>query len=189
MELLILLFYTVPDDWATIEISNFQGNSSGQDALDNTDYTLVCAARVISGMTLPVRMEWVGPDGAVVRSEENRTVGEVETYGTFFTLTLTFHPVFSSDGGRYTCRAATTVPWMTRQPATISNSVHMPVTSECHYVGNVYLYHCLFTCSSSYVSAENIPSTTLLQLGCKYTVVAIDHAHFCAVKIAKYSKW
>ena len=95
------------------------------------DYTLVCTVRAIIGMNLPVRMEWVGPDGAVVGSEGNRTVGEVETQGTLSTLSLSFHPVFSSDGGRYTCRAAITVPWMTRQPPQKSTSIHLPVTSEC----------------------------------------------------------
>ena len=88
--------------------------------------------RVIAGMNLPVRMEWVGPDGSVVGSEENKTVGEVETQGTLSTLTLSFHPVFSSDGGSYTCRAAITVPWMTRQPPQKSATVHMPVTSKLH---------------------------------------------------------
>ena len=81
-------------------------------------------------MTLPVRMEWVGPDGAVVGSEGNRTVVEVETQGTLSTLTLSFYPVFSMDGGRYTCRAAITVPWMARQPPQKPDSVHITVNSE-----------------------------------------------------------
>ncbi len=119
-------YIIVPDDWATVEVSN----SSGQNALNNTEYTLVCAVRVIAGMNLPVRMEWVGPDGAVVGSEGNWTVGEVETQGTLSTLTLSFHPVFVSDGGSYLCKAAITVPWMRTQPPQFSASVHMPVTSE-----------------------------------------------------------
>ena len=126
-----MFVYPVPDDWATIEITN----SSGQDTLNNTDYTLVCAVRVISGMTLPVRMEWVGPDGAVVGSEGNRTVGEVETQGTLSTLTLSFHPVFFADGGQYVCRASITVPWMTRQPPQKSASVHITVSGK-YYLGS-----------------------------------------------------
>ena len=117
---------SVPNDWATTEVSN----PSGQNALENMDFTLMCAVRAIAGMTLPVRMEWVGPDGAVVGSEGNRTVGEVQTQGTLSTLTLSFQPVFSSDGGRYTCRAAITVPWMTRQPPQKSATENMIVVSK-----------------------------------------------------------
>ena len=98
--------------------------------MEMTDYTLVCKVKVISGMNLPVRIEWVGPDGAVVRSEGNRTVGEVETQGTLSTLTLSFRPVFSSDGGRYTCRASITVPWMDTQPPRKSASITVIVKSE-----------------------------------------------------------
>ena len=68
---------------------------------------------LIPGMNLPVRMEWVGPDGSVIGSEGNRTVGQVQT-----------------QGGRYTCRAAITAPWMTRQPPQISHSLKMAVYSE-----------------------------------------------------------
>ena len=118
--------YIVPDNWATVEVSN----SSGQDALNNTAYTLVCSVTVISGMNLPVRMEWVGPDGTVVSTSGNKTVGEVERQGALSTLTLSFHPVFVIDNGNYTCRTNVIVPWMGIQPPQKSASLHMPVTSK-----------------------------------------------------------
>ena len=85
---------------------------------------------VIDGMNLVPSVEWVGPDGVVVVSEGNRTVGQVETQGTTSTLTLSFNPVLSSHGGRYTCRAAISVPWMATQPPQHSASVDMPVTCK-----------------------------------------------------------
>ena len=53
-------------------------------------------------MTIPPSIEWVGPDETVLVSV---IVGEVETQGTISTLSLSFHPLHSSQGGYYTCRA------------------------------------------------------------------------------------
>ena len=72
----------------------------------------------------------MGPDGGVVVSGGNITVGEVETQGTISTLTLSFSPVVSSNGGKYECRAAIFVPWMDSQPPQHTASVDMPVTSK-----------------------------------------------------------
>ena len=81
-------------------------------------------------MNLVPSLEWVGPDGEVIVSEGNVTVGEVEHEGAVSSLTLSFTPVTSSHGGSYTCRAAVSVPWMTTQPTPRSVSVDMPVTSK-----------------------------------------------------------
>ena len=81
-------------------------------------------------MTLPPSIKWVGPDGTVLVSEKKVTVGEVETQGTVSTLSLSFNPVLSSQGGYYTCRATVNVPWMTTQPSQISATFNMPVTSK-----------------------------------------------------------
>ena len=61
-------------------------------------------------------MEWVGPDGSVVVSEENRTMVELRKNSYRYTLSLSFNPALSSDGGRYTCRANLLGPWMNVQP-------------------------------------------------------------------------
>ena len=126
----ILTYYcfllSVPDEWATVDIQN----STGENALNNTDYILTCTVTVVEGITLPITVEWVGPDGDVVTSEGNRMVGEVEVQRTVSTLSLSFIPVFSSDGGSYTCRAAISVPWVGSDPAQLQATVDMPVTSE-----------------------------------------------------------
>ena len=118
----------VPDLWADINIT-------GRNALYGSEYTLLCTVRAITGMTLPPSIEWVGPDGTVLVSEGNVTVGEVETRGTVSTLSLSFHPVHSSQGGFYTCRATVNVPWMVDQPAQLSTTFNMPVTSKSFDLG------------------------------------------------------
>ncbi len=117
--------YTVPDDWASVAITN----PTGENALHGTEYTLLCTVTGIPGMTLPPSVEWVGTDGDVIEgSDGNRTVSAVMSQGTVSTLSLTFNPVLSSDGGKYTCRASINVPWMNNQPPIKSTSIHMPVT-------------------------------------------------------------
>ena len=120
-------FHAVPDEWATVSIHN----STGENALNNTDYTLTCTVTVMEGMTLPVTVEWVGPDGSVVVSEVNRMVREVEVQGRVSTLILSFSPVISEDGGKYTCRAAIFPQWMS-SPLQKLAMVDMPVTSKLH---------------------------------------------------------
>ena len=117
--------HAVPDEWATVDIQN----STGENALNNTDYILTCTVTVIEGITLPVTVEWVGPDGDVVTSEGNRMVGEVEVQGRVSTLSLSFSPVYFTDGGSYTCRAAISVSWLAQQSLQLSCTVEMPVTS------------------------------------------------------------
>ena len=128
-------FPPVPDNWASVEI----GNTTGQNALHNTDYTLTCTVTAISGMNLAPSVEWVGPGGGVVVSGGNITVGEVETQGTISTLTLSFSPVLTSNGGRYVCRAAIPVPWMDSQPPLHSSSINLAVESK--FCMSVSVFH------------------------------------------------
>ena len=88
----------------------------------------------VTGMTLPPSVEWVGPDGTVLESEENVTIGEVETRGTISTFSLSFNPVLSSHGGHYTCRATVNVSWMDVQPPQLSTTFNMVVTSKLFYI-------------------------------------------------------
>ena len=129
--ILTLSSIPVPDDWATVDITN----STNQNALHNTNFALTCTVRVIPGMNLASSVEWVGPDGVVMMSnmslhsgsgsggsgsgESGSGFGSDSNSNSTFILTLSFNPVLSSDGGRYTCRAAISVPWM----ATISASI------------------------------------------------------------------
>ena len=87
----------------------------------------MCTMRPITGMTLQPLMEWVGPDGNVLVSGGNVTISEVETRGIVSNFSLSFHPVLSSQGGHYTCRATV---WMNDQPDQLNAKFNMPVTSK-----------------------------------------------------------
>ena len=158
-----LFIIPVPDDWATVDITN----STNQNALHNTNYILTCTVMVIDGMNLDPTMEWVGPNGFVVPVESGTNItvsntsrnpcddgwsasgsgssgsgsgsggcGSSSDFKSF--LILSFDPVLSSDGGRYTCRAAISVPWMATQPPVISSSVDMHVTSKWRQSHTIY---------------------------------------------------
>ena len=85
-------------------------------------------------------MEWVGPDGSVVVSEENRTKVESgenrtvvelrENRPRSYTLSLSFNPALTSHGGMYTCRANLSVPWMDVQPEQLQTSYYLTVKCE-----------------------------------------------------------
>ena len=115
----------VPYRWANVYISTSRGS-----ALNGSEYTLECTVSAITGMTLPPSVEWVGPDGTVLASEKNVTIGEVETRGTVSILSLIFNPVLSSQGGYYRCRATVNVPWMAVQPPQLSATFNMVVTCK-----------------------------------------------------------
>ena len=75
-------------------------------------------------------MEWVGPDGNVLVSGGNVKISEVETQRIVSTISLSFHPVLSSQGGHYTCRATVNVPCMKDQPDQLNATFNMQVTSK-----------------------------------------------------------
>ena len=76
-------------------------------------------------------MEWVGPDGHVVVSEEDRTKVELRENGLrSYTLSLSFNPALSSNGGNYTCRANISVPLMNVQPEQLQTFYNLTVDSE-----------------------------------------------------------
>ena len=124
---ILSLFYAVPSNWGSIQI-----RAKSRDAAQNGSvFTLLCTLEAIAGMTLPPTLQWVGPDGTVVRSDDNRTVvGMVRTQGTVSTISLSFNPVLTSDGGMYMCRAAVYVYWMSIQPRTLTTLYDMPVTGK-----------------------------------------------------------
>ena len=133
-------FVTVPHNWA---ISTIPSSS----ALLNSYFTLSCIVKTIPGLSLPVSIEWVFPNGTVITTQGNRTVGVTNSTPTssqmeqscgtsspvsFFFLSITFDPVCNSDGGTYTCRAAIHVPWMRQQPQQLYTTTEMHVTSKLY---------------------------------------------------------
>ena len=105
-------------------------NSTGENPINDTHYTLTCTVHGISGMHLPAVIEWVDRDGSVMTSSQRITVGEEVSVGTDTTLSLTFDPVYNRDAGVYSCRASVDVPWMAQQPPVHSANVDMQVTSK-----------------------------------------------------------
>ena len=117
----------VPNNWGSVRLG-LQTRSRGVN--DGIVLTLTCTVRPTPGMRLLYTVEWVGPNGTMVESDGSRTVGEPTTQGTVQTLSLSFDPFDSSYGGRHTCRAVVSVPWMDIQPPIISSSYDLPVRSK-----------------------------------------------------------
>ena len=118
----------MPDDWATIEITNVTEG----DALHQHDYTLICTLQAIQGMNIARQVYWYYPNGSQVETGGRLKVGTMETAinDSITILSLVFSPVLHDDGGVYSCRAQVTVPWMTTQPPVKQASVNMAVTSK-----------------------------------------------------------
>ena len=116
----------MPDNWATIEITNL----SNGDALHNNNYTLVCTVLAIQGMNIVSEVHWYHPNGSVVETGGRLRVGTTKSRRSVTTLSLTFSPVVHADGGEYYCRAQVTVPWMSTQPPVKRESIKMAVTSK-----------------------------------------------------------
>ena len=116
----------VPDNWATIEITN----ATEGDALDQHNYTLICTVQAIQGMNIAPQVHWYSSDGSIIATGGRLVVGTVNTSGNITTLSLTFSPVLHDDGGVYSCRAQVTVPWMTTQPPVKQATVNMPIISK-----------------------------------------------------------
>ena len=95
------VLYTVPDDWATVEIVNLiQG-----DALHQHNYSLMCTIQAIQGMNITPEVYWYGSDGTVIKTEGRFKVDTVQENSSITTHFLTFSPVLhDQDGGVYSCR-------------------------------------------------------------------------------------
>ena len=110
--LIKLYMLLVPDNWATIEITNLtQGG-----ALHQHNYSLMCAVQAIRGMNITLQVYWYSSDGSIIKTEGRFKVDTVNKNGRITTLSLSFSPVLHDDGGVYSCKAQVTVPWMTTQP-------------------------------------------------------------------------
>ena len=137
----------------------------GDAALHGNSYTLTCTVTLISGITLPVTMEWIYNNVSIIPSD-HLLVNKENTSSLVTTLHLTFAPIETTSGGDYTCRASVHVPWMDQQPPVISESVHIPVTSKYHKkfwfeLESLKNFH---SSSTSNISAKDWSSSVLCQL-------------------------
>ena len=86
-----------------IDIHSSGASTAGQ------AHTLTCTATVVENLVIEPTLEWLDTDRHVV-GDNDITVGPPITMGTNTTLTLTFNPLHTSHGGRYTCRARINIP-------------------------------------------------------------------------------
>ena len=86
-----------------IDIHSSGASTAGQ------AHTLTCTATVVENLVVEPTLEWLDTDRNIVGGN-SITVGPPVTTGTNTTLTLTFNPLHTSHGGRYTCRATVNIP-------------------------------------------------------------------------------
>ena len=82
-----------------IDIHSSGASTAGQ------AYTLTCTVTVVENLVVGPTLEWLDTDTNIVGGNDI-TVGPPITTNTNSTLTLTFNPLYTSHGGRYTCRAS-----------------------------------------------------------------------------------
>ena len=70
---------------------------------------MTCTVTVVRGLTVVPSVLWTGPDG-------NVTAGPAQTYGLVTNRSLTLYYLQSPEGGRYSCRAAISVPQLESPP-------------------------------------------------------------------------
>ena len=70
---------------------------------------MTCTATVVENLVVEPALEWLDSDRNVVGGNDI-TMGPPATTGTNTTLTLTFDPLHTSHGGRYTCRGSINIP-------------------------------------------------------------------------------
>ena len=97
--------YTVPESWATVQISTPPGDS----AVVGTDFVMKCTATAVKGLMAAPSVTWTGPDGNLTDAG-TITVGPAKTFGNRTTQSLMLHYLQSPEGGEYSCKAAISVP-------------------------------------------------------------------------------
>ena len=86
-----------------IDIHSSGASTAGQ------AHILTCTATVVENLVVVPTLEWLDTDRNIV-GDNSITVAPPVTTGINTTLTLTFDPLHTSHGGRYTCRATINIP-------------------------------------------------------------------------------
>ena len=73
--------------------------------------SLTCTVTVVEYLIVSPQVEWIPPDGSVISSDGNPSVGgALVVSGTLTTRNITFSSLQTSHAGRYTCWAYLNVP-------------------------------------------------------------------------------
>ena len=78
---------------------NTEGSSIAGEPL-----TLTCSVTRVDNVTGNVVLQWIGPDGAPLTSNETVTVGVPTTSGATTTISIHFSTLYTSNAGQYTCQ-------------------------------------------------------------------------------------
>ena len=94
------------------------------------NYTLICTVVINEGFSNIPGVVWVDSSSRVVVSNGDTAVSEPLTSGNTTSISLTFDPLRTSDGGTYTCVGTI---------STLALNISFPLTSMASEVINVHL--------------------------------------------------
>ena len=94
--------------------------------------SLTCTVTVVEYLIVSPQVEWIPPDGSVISSDGNPSVGgALVVSGTLSTRNITFSSLQTSHAGRYTCWAYLNVPHLAQS---FNNSDNNSVRVQCKFV-------------------------------------------------------
>ena len=94
--------------------------------------SLTCTVTVVEYLIVCPQVEWIPPDGSVISSDGNPSVGGAPVVsGTLSTCNITFTSLHTSHAGRYTCWAYLNIPNFAQS---FNNSAINSVRVRCKFV-------------------------------------------------------
>ena len=94
--------------------------------------TMLCRVILPDGLTTEPQIAWLSPEGNVLMSEGELTVGNQPAIGNpsrLITFMIQFSPLLTSHGGNYTCRAIVNSPHGTIQQS-VSMAQNVSIASK-----------------------------------------------------------
>ena len=150
-----------------IDIHSSGASTAGQ------AYTLTCTATVAENLVVEPTLEWLDTDRNVVGGDDI-TVRSPITTGTNTTLTLAFNPLYTSHGGRYTCRARINIPVISLSNNSETSDVVVVQSKSFEDVnGCMCVRHTL--CA---VLVYKVKSTKKLMVACTHTQTQIFSSRY-----------
>ncbi len=120
--------------------------TSGSTTAGSTDYSVTCKATVYASTSIT----WKNPDGTVIFTSSDFTVGGVTGSVPTYSLELMFNCLKTSQAGVYTCSAPL-------------DSKNLKSTTPVSVISMLYIYtHLYIPCLNSYISLLQFPLHQLL---------------------------
>ena len=100
-------------------------------------FALLCSVTIPGGVATEPQIMWLSPEGSMVSSEGEVTVGNQPIIGNPSRLTtyvIQFSPLMTSHAGTYTCQVTLTSPFGTIEVSAIrTENVSIESKPECHF--------------------------------------------------------